>query len=202
MTGADIAQSELGLSGKGVRFNPIPRPDPAPMDCNGHGTHVSGIVGAKAAAPGGVTGVASRVLFGAYRVFGCDGSTTTDIILAAMERALADRMQVLNMSLGAAFLWPQSPTAAASDRLVKRGMVVVASIGNSGGAGLYSSGAPGDVQIMPLAALPDRSIYGYIVSTPRRTTWSSARSKALGDENNPAHYETFTTPVIRVLTAS
>ncbi len=25
--------------------------------------------------------------------------------------------------------------------------------------------------------------------------------KALGDENNPAHYETFTTPVIRVLTA-
>jgi minor extracellular serine protease Vpr len=111
MTGADIAQSEMGLTGKGVRvavmdtgidylhpdlgggfgkgyrvvagydfvgdafdanpanptYNPIPAPDHDPMDCNGHGTHVAGIVGAK----GAVTGVAPEVTFGAYKVFGC-----------------------------------------------------------------------------------------------------------------------------------
>lgn len=32
--------------------------------------------------------------FGAYRVFGCAGSTLADIMIVAMERALADGMQV------------------------------------------------------------------------------------------------------------
>jgi minor extracellular serine protease Vpr len=184
MTGADVAQSELGYTGAGVKvavmdtgidydhpdlggcfgpgcrvvtgwdfvgdafnadataaaYNPVPVPDPDPDDCQGHGTHVSGIVGAN----GTVVGVAPGVTFGAYRVFGCDGSTTADIMIAAMERALADGMDVLNMSIGSAFnTWPQYPTAAASDRMVNKGMVVVASIGNSGASGLYSAGAPG-----------------------------------------------------------
>jgi minor extracellular serine protease Vpr len=187
MTGADIAQSQLGFTGKGVKvavmdtgvdydhpdlggcfgpgcrviagydfvgddynadddspsFNPIPSPDEDPDDCNGHGTHVAGIIGAKPASPGGARGVAPGVKFGAYRVFGCDGSTTADIMLAAMERALADRMNILNMSIGAAFQWPQYPTALAADRLVRKGMTVVASIGNEGATGLYSVGAPG-----------------------------------------------------------
>jgi minor extracellular serine protease Vpr len=47
------------------------------------------------------------------------------------------------MSIGSAFQWPQYPTAAAASRLVDRGMVVVASIGNSGASGLYAAGAPG-----------------------------------------------------------
>ena len=183
MTGADIAHSELGYTGAGVKvavmdtgidydhpdlggcfgpgcrvatgwdfvgdaynadpssalYSPIPVPDANPDDCNGHGTHVAGIVGAN----GAVVGVAPGVTFGAYRVFGCNGSTTADIMLAAMERALADGMQVLNMSIGSAFQWPQYPTAQASNRLVNKGMVVVASIGNSGASGIYSAGAPG-----------------------------------------------------------
>ena len=183
MTGADVAQSELGYTGNGIKvavmdtgvdydhpdlggcfgpgcrvskgwdfvgdaynaddtspsYNPIPSPDPFPDDCNGHGTHVAGIIGAN----GLVKGVAPEVTIGAYRVFGCDGSTSDDIMLAAMERALKDKMQVLNMSIGSAFEWPQSPTAVAASRLVKKGMVVVASIGNNGANGLYAAGAPG-----------------------------------------------------------
>jgi minor extracellular serine protease Vpr len=64
-------------------------------------------------------------------------------MLAAMERSLADGMDVLNMSIGSSFQWPQYPTAVAASRLVDRGMVVVASIGNSGTSGLYAAGAPG-----------------------------------------------------------
>ena len=116
-----------------------PIPDDDPMDYRGHGTHVAGIIGAN----GGVIGVAPEVTFGAYKVFGATGYTTADIILAAMEMALEDGMDVVNMSLGAAFHWPQYPTSVASDRLVNMGVVVVASIGNSGAAGLYSGGAPG-----------------------------------------------------------
>ena len=93
--------------------NPFTEPDEDPDDCQGHGTHVAGIVGAD----GTVTGVAPGVTFGAYRVFGCDGSTDADIMIAAMEMALADGMDILNMSIGSSFAWPQYPTAAASDRL-------------------------------------------------------------------------------------
>jgi minor extracellular serine protease Vpr len=183
MTGADVAQSELGYTGAGIKvavmdtgidydhpdlggcfgpgcrvaygydfvgdafnadpssafYNPVPSPDNDPDDCNGHGSHVAGIVGAN----GMVVGVAPEVTFGAYRVFGCEGSTTAEIMLAAMERALADDMDVLNMSIGSSFQWPQYPTAQAASRLVNKGMVVVASIGNSGANGLYAAGAPG-----------------------------------------------------------
>jgi subtilisin family serine protease len=196
MTGANIAQTTLGITGAGVRvavmdtgvdydhadlggdgvqrsnsnvfptarvisgwdfvgdafnadpssplYNPNTTPDAYPDDCGGHGSHVAGIVGAN----GTVRGVAPDVSFGAYRVFGCNGSTTADIMIAAMERALADGMQVLNMSIGSSFQWPQYPTGAAATRLVNKGVAVVASIGNSGpqgGApnGLYSAGAPG-----------------------------------------------------------
>ena len=195
MTGADIAQSELGFTGEGIRvgiidtgvdhdhpdlggtgvdgetafpsekvvagydfvgdaynadpeadgYNPVPRPDPNPDDCQGHGTHVAGIVGADGdTANGGVRGVAPGVELGAYRVFGCDGSTEADIMVAAMERALADGMDVVNQSIGSAFsTWPQYPTAVASDNLVDAGVVMVASIGNSGASGTWSAGAPG-----------------------------------------------------------
>lgn len=183
MTGADVAQNELGYTGAGIKvavmdtgidydhpdlggcfgpgcrvafgydfvgddfnadpssafYNPVPAPDNDPDDCNGHGTHVAGIVGANGAS----VGVAPDVTFGAYRVFGCGGSTTADIMLAAMERSLADGMDVLNMSIGSAFQWPQYPTAVAASNLVDKGMVVVASIGNSGANGLFSAGAPG-----------------------------------------------------------
>lgn len=182
-TGADIAQSDFGLSGTGITvavmdtgidynhpdlggcfgpgcrvekghdfvgnafnadpasptYNPIAVPDNDPDDCNGHGTHVSGIVGAN----GGVRGVAPGVKFHAYRVFGCEGSTTSDIMLAAMEMVYNDGADILNMSIGSSFQWPQYPTAAGADLLARRGVVVVASIGNSGANGLYSSSAPG-----------------------------------------------------------
>lgn len=191
MTGADVAHSRLGITGRGVKvgvidtgvdydnadlggsgvpaqnstafpnsrvvigwdfvgdafnadstsagFDMTMSPDPYPDDCNGHGTHVAGIIGAS----GFVTGVAPEVSIGAYRVFGCAGSTTADVMIAAMERALDDGMDVVNMSIGSAFTWPQYPTALAANRLVRKGVVVVASIGNSGAYGLYSAGSPG-----------------------------------------------------------
>jgi minor extracellular serine protease Vpr len=131
--------------GDDYAFPGTPIPDPNPDDCGGHGTHVAGIVGANG---GGFTGVAPGVTFGAYRVFGCGGSTATDNIMAALERAYADGMHVINMSLGAARQWPQYPTSQASTRLVNKGVVVVASIGNNGPGGtqpdgLFAAGAPG-----------------------------------------------------------
>jgi minor extracellular serine protease Vpr len=119
-----------------------PAPDSDPMDCLGHGTHVSGIIGAKAASPAGVTGVAPGVTFRAYRVFGCVGGTTDDILIAAMERALADGVEVVNMSLGSVLTWRENPAAQAATRLVNKGITVVAAAGNFASLGLYGIGAP------------------------------------------------------------
>lgn len=175
MTGADIAQNELGLTGKGVKVGVIdsgidvdhpafkgrivagydfvgddygkdgkyePVPDDNPDDCGGHGTHVAGIVGGSVA-ENGFKGVAPEVSFGAYRIFGCGGSSYDDVILAAMERSVTDGMQVVNMSLGSAFDdWAETPLAKAGNRMVKRGVVLVASAGNSGANGQYSMGGP------------------------------------------------------------
>ena len=139
--GYDLVGDAYNSGGAGTA--PIPNPDPDPDDCNGHGTHVAGITGAKAAAAGGVTGVAPEVTLGAYRVFGCTGSSSADVINAALELAYLDGMQVVNMSLGAALQWPQYPTVYMSGVLVKNGVSVVASAGNNGATGSFSLGAPG-----------------------------------------------------------
>lgn len=125
----------------GANGNIIPQPDNNADDCGGHGSHVAGIVGGNDPATG-FKGVAPDVTFGAYRVFGCKGSTSEDIMLQAMERAAADGMDVVNMSIGSSFQWAEYPTAKAADRLVKRGIVLTVSAGNSGTSGQFATGAP------------------------------------------------------------
>lgn len=191
LTGASVAQNELGLTGKGIKVGIIdtgididhpdlggkgtngstafptakvaygydfvgdlynadvtgsrPVPDNNPDDCEGHGTHVAGIAAADGdTKTGGIKGVAPKATLGGYRVFGCEGSSDSDIILAALEKAGKDKMDVVNMSLGFSFMtWPDYPTAQAADRLHRKGVVVVASAGNAGADGLFSGGAPG-----------------------------------------------------------
>lgn len=137
--GYDFVGDDFNADPSSPNYNPVPTPDDDPDDCAGHGTHVAGIIGAN----GQVKGVAPGVLMGSYRVFGCDGSTTEDIMLAAMEQVMRDKMDILNMSIGSAYQWPDYPTAQAASRLVQRGIVVVASIGNSGDTGTFSASAPG-----------------------------------------------------------
>jgi minor extracellular serine protease Vpr len=133
----------------GDEFNPadpaapqVPAPGPDPIDVEGHGTHVAGIAAASAADDDGVTGVAPAATLGAYKVFG-PGSTTADVIVEALEDAYADGFDVINMSLGAAFVWGQDyPTTRVSNELANEGVVVVNSAGNSGADGAWTLSAP------------------------------------------------------------
>jgi len=127
--------------------NDVPVPFPGPNtrenggDCNGHGTHVAGIVGAGGLAE--ITGVAPGVDLAAYRVFGCSGSSHSDVILAAIEQAFADGMDIVNLSLGSNNGWPQDFLSEALGRMLELDMIPVASAGNNGSNGIYTIGAPG-----------------------------------------------------------
>jgi subtilisin family serine protease len=122
--------------------NDLPVPDNDPDDtCNGHGTHVAGIIGAD----GVVRGVAPSVDLWAVKVFGCGSSTYTDVIMAGIDYAAKiPGLDVVNLSLGAAAQWPRTyPTVQGLDRLVRKGIVAVVAAGNDGTLGLFMNGAPG-----------------------------------------------------------
>jgi subtilisin family serine protease len=137
----------------------IPHPDPNPLDCNGHGSHVAGTAagfgvlanGQSFGGPYDTTthtpnrflvgpGVAPRANLYAVRVFGCEGST--DMTVDAIEWSLDNGMNVINMSLGAPFGLRNDPSAVAATNAAKAGVVVVTSAGNEGSSP-YISGSPG-----------------------------------------------------------
>jgi subtilisin len=66
-----------------------------------HGSHVAGIVGARGAAPTGKRGVAPGVTLMSYRVFGQGAEKADNYAIArAIDQAVADKCDLINMSLG------------------------------------------------------------------------------------------------------
>jgi subtilisin family serine protease len=128
----------------------IPRPDPDPLDCGGHGTHVAGIAAGMGVDDQGKPysgaydastldqafrvppGSAPEAKLLAYRVFGCAGTTSTDVVLAALDKALRDGADIVNLSLGTPFGRADDPLAQAVDTLARAGVTVVAAAGNNG----------------------------------------------------------------------
>jgi minor extracellular serine protease Vpr len=137
----------------------IPQPDPNPLDCEGHGSHVAGIVGGSGVTADGHTyagpydtttyshdfkigpGVAPRVDLYAVRVFGCEGSVSNDIVVDAMEWAVDNDMDVINLSLGSPWGAVDDPESVAASNAVAAGVVVVVAAGNSG-PNPYLAGSP------------------------------------------------------------
>ncbi|NHM30093.1 S8 family serine peptidase [Neobacillus terrae] len=103
-----------------------------------HGTHVAGII----AANGKIKGVAPEAKIIAYRALGPGGSGTTEQILSAIEQAIKDKVDVLNLSLGNEINGPDLPISLALNKAVDKGIVAVAASGNSG-PNVWSVGSPG-----------------------------------------------------------
>ncbi|KAG0291090.1 hypothetical protein BGZ96_005492 [Linnemannia gamsii] len=124
-----------------------PKPDKDPMDCAGHGTHVAGIVAARnegpnAMGPQDFVGVAPDATIGAYRVFGCNGEVSDDVLLAALKAAYRDGMDIVNLSLGGSSGWPEEPFATACSAYIQKGLHIAIANGNDGEEGLFEDGAP------------------------------------------------------------
>src|SRR5690625_1638621 len=93
-----------------------------------HGTHVAGIIGAN----GELQGVAPDAEIYAYRALGRGGMGTSIQVIAAMEQAVKDGVDVMNLSLGNAGNGPYYPTSIAVNRADELGVAVVIANGNNG----------------------------------------------------------------------
>jgi minor extracellular serine protease Vpr len=103
-----------------------------------HGTHVAGII----AANGKLKGVAPDAKILAYRALGPGGGGTTENVLAAIEQAIKDKVDIMNLSLGNDINGPDLPISLALNRAVDRGIVAIAASGNSG-PNVWTVGSPG-----------------------------------------------------------
>jgi subtilisin family serine protease len=181
-----------------------PAPDPDPMDCNGHGSHVAGISagngvltdGSAYSGPYNSTthatnfrigpGVAPQASIYGLRVFGCDGST--EVVDQAIEWAVdpngdgnfSDRVDVINMSLGSDFGYDTDSTSVAANNAVLAGVIVVASAGNDGDSH-YITGSPGSAsRVISVASSVDETdiLDGFRENSPTAVTHPASFSAA------------------------
>ena len=124
-----------------------PEPD-TPEDKLGHGSQVAAIAaGRRVSAPlAQIQGIAPLAFLGNYRVFGTRGinsTTTSAAVIAAVNDAVADGMNVLNLSLGGDAMDPATdPEQITIANATAMGVVVVIAGGNSG-PGLGTITSPG-----------------------------------------------------------
>ena len=95
-------------------------------DCNGHGTHVAGII---AGNDNVIQGVAPEAQLGVYRVAGCNSDVNELDLVAGLEAAFQDGMQVINISIGSLRLG-HNVAEQAIDRLKSSQVIVIRSAGN------------------------------------------------------------------------
>jgi subtilisin family serine protease len=184
----------------------IPRPDADPMDCGGHGTSVAGVAGGLGVTAGGVPyggpygtntpvaslrippGMAPGASLYALRVFGCSGSTF--LVPQALDWAMdpdgdgsyADRLDVVNISIGSPFSPPDDLFALAVDEAALGGIAVVVSAGNDYES-FFVTGCRGDRGVIVAAALHD-TYWSYAVRVDSPSS-ISGRYEAAGAAFGP-----------------
>ena len=138
-TGVDFNHPDLfgwGPEGKVIGgFNFIHEGRP-PLDTNGHGTQVAGVI----AADGEIEGVAPKAKILAYKVSEDGEGVSSELIIRAIEKAIEDEVDIINISLGV------NKTNMKIERAVnlalEKEIFVVTAAGNDGPE-LKTIGSPG-----------------------------------------------------------
>ena len=98
-TGVDFNHPDLfgwGKDGKVIGgYNFIHEGEP-PIDTNGHGTQVAGVI----AADGEIIGIAPKAKILAYKVSEDGEGVSSELIIRAIEKAIEDEADIINISLG------------------------------------------------------------------------------------------------------
>lgn len=155
-TGIELTHPDLANNIKGG-INTI-SPTKSANDDNGHGTHVAGIIAAENNAIG-VIGVGPQIDLYAVKSLNRNGSGYLSDIIEGIDWAIANHIQVINMSLGAT-----TDVQSFHDAIIRAnaaGIVQVAAAGNDGLAVNYPAAYP---EVIAVSATD---------STDTITSWSS-----------------------------
>src|SRR5437660_9827751 len=150
-----------------------------------HGSHVSGIaeVVANTCAPFvgcTLSGIAPKAFLGAYNVFPGNVTDASSIdIAAAVNAAVADGMDVLNLSLGGGPV-PNDPLVRAVNNAVDAGVIVAIAAGNAGpGSGTVES--PGIAEkVITVGASTNPHFVGIPATVPSLGTFGAALGQFTG----------------------
>jgi subtilisin family serine protease len=193
--GIDLVGSAYD-SASGDYSRHVPHVDPNPLDEQGHGSHVSGTIAGHGDGINTYDGVAPDAKLYAIKVFGKEGSTGDEAVLAGLEFAadpnsdgdISDQLDVVNLSLGSDYGDPHVLYTEAVQNLSRAGTVVVISAGNSGDQS-YVVGAPGVADdALSVAASLDNADVNWKFSAVQFTTPD-------GTETPEAFEATFTAPI-------
>ncbi|MGG0175787.1 S8 family serine peptidase [Gottfriedia acidiceleris] len=172
-----------------------------------HGTHVAGIIAGqgKNNADYAVTGVAPDADIYAYRVLGRYGSGATSAILAGIDKAVSDGMNIISMSLGANYNDPLFPTAIAVNNAVLSGVTAVVAAGNSGNK-MYTLGTPGNSPLAITVGASDTSVtipqYTATAKSPTGVLPADLKIAALGSSDNAVDFQGKTFQMVNVGTGA
>jgi serine protease len=164
-TGVDAGHEDL--AGKVVAFaNCVGGcKDAAPMDDEGHGTHVSGT--AAAANNGiGISGVAPSAQLVVAKVLDSSGSGSVDDVNAGIHWVVDHGAQVVNLSLGSEVfisgIFGDNSLSDGVEYAWNHGAVAVLAAGNSNLLGLFGSSNYGSAHALVVGATgPDGEVAGY-----------------------------------------
>ena len=165
----------------------------SPRDYNGHGTHTASTSGGNhgvdvtgpAAAFGEITGIAPRARIAAYKALWSaeDGSTAngyTSDMVAAIDQAVADGVDVINYSVSGSSTDFLEPTEVAFLNAAAAGIFVSASAGNSGPTE-STVAHPGPWLTTVAAGTHDRTTTGAVtLGDGSRHTGASVATKSVG----------------------
>ena len=168
---------------------PAEAPDPNPIDFEGHGTHVSDIVGGRSA-DGTHKGIAPGVDLYAVKVCSAVSTSCSGVaILQGIDWALdpngdgdiSDAVDIVNLSLGSPYGQEQDDSSVALDNLVRAGVVAVTSAGNNADRPFIVGSPSTAARVISVAqtALPDDVLYTIATSAgevrnSKRQSWSPA----------------------------
>lgn len=154
------------LAGHSYDGSGAPQPGPDPYDsCDGHGTHVAGIIGARPNEMG-FTGVAPGASISMYKVFSCEGSSfgsSDDILISAFNMAFEDGADIITASIGGPGGWSEEPWSSVVGRIVENGVPCTLAAGNSGSSGMWAPSSAADGKDVTAVSSFDNVITPYLL---------------------------------------